>query len=196
MHALTRWWIFYPLVALAAVGLVWLSLGRSWTNEIEPAPQAGRSAGDTLVLDASSLARPETPDAADLVFVVERDETPTGLRVARRAPATQPAPDEKGVRILLAPQAAAPFAGRRVVVEVDLRAIGETTARNLALSLQGEGPSAWVTQPLASLPATIRYELPPGSQTAPAALGLRVVDERTPHSYGVEIVEIRLTPAG
>ncbi len=107
-----------------------------------------------------------------------------------------PSAADRGVRILLTPAAAAAFEGKGAILEIDVRDLGETTAQELAVSLQDFGPVEWRAQALPALPATLRYELPASVLgMPPEAIGLRPVSAALDYVSGVEITGIRARPA-
>lgn len=195
MRFLAKSWILYPIVALAAVGLVTLSLGGRWTDEITPLPQAGSVRDGLVIFAGEALSAPETPEAVDSVHIVREGATVTGLRIASQAGLEEPTPADRGVRILLAPETAERFTGKAVLVQVDVRSIGETTAQRLAVSLQDFGPVEWRSAPLTTLPGTLEFTLPASVLgMPPEAIGLRTVSADRAYNFGVEITEIRLRP--
>ena len=188
--------IFYPLVAIAAFGVILISLRpQFWVRD--PAPAAAELSDGALVYQGDSFNAPQ--DAPSRPFTVVRNfwGTPEALRVAVRVepntPAGDPTPQETGVRLLLTPADAARINGRPATVEVSYRPLAINTSQGLAVSLQGAGPTHWVSTPTPPEPATVRIQLP--AQSDITAIGLRPVDPGVDRVYGVEITRIRVIPS-
>jgi hypothetical protein len=193
---LLRSFLFYPLLALAAAGLIWLSLGPQPWADHSPTPQAGAL--------AKTGARTFGPDALSRIDVgvthlkfSPRKATGAAsalhLAVKPGAP-TRPDASERGARLLLTPDAAATLAGRTLRAEIDVRPMPFATAPFVALSLQGQdGAVVWVEAATAAEPKTLILDLP--AQAAPAALGLYVINPLGNTASAVDIGEIRLVIA-
>ncbi|MBY0569427.1 MAG: hypothetical protein K2P70_19110 [Hyphomonadaceae bacterium] len=187
--------IFYPLVAIAAVGVVLISLRpQFWPRD--PAPAAATLAESALVYDGDSFNSPA--DLPNRPVTVMRNfwGTPEALRVAIRvepnAPEGEPTPDETGARILVTPEDAARINGRPATIEISYGPLAINTTQALAVSLQGAGPTVWVQQPTPPETNTVRFEVP--AQTDVNAIGLRPVDPGVDRVYGLEITRIRVIP--
>lgn len=183
--------IFYPLVAVVAVLLIGASLRpQAWPRT--PTAAAGAMAEGALVLEGEALGAP-APEAAQEVFV-PRDfwGRAQALRIAVKPEQAAPGPSDTGVRVLLAPAAAALLA-RPVVVEVTYSPLPVNAATALAVSAQGEGQAAnWATQALPAQAGVVRFSLP--AAAGATALGLRAITTNTDQTYGVEITRIRIVP--
>lgn len=185
--------LFFPLVALVAVLLIALSARpQSWPKA--PAPVAGQQAGAALVLQGASFDAPQAE--AQQTLNVPRDflGQAQSLRVAVLPNQPAPGANESGVRILLAPSAAVALGGRPVSVVVTYNPLPVNAATGLALSLEGAGPNAWVSQDAPPQHGTLRFELP--ARTEVNAIGLRAISANTGQreAYGLEITRISITP--
>ncbi len=182
--------LFYPLVALAALAVVGLSVRpQSWPRA--PAPVAGEVRGGVLVLERDAFNSPENGPHQSLN--VSRDfwgkaET---LHVAVMPGQAEPTADP-GVRVLVGSEGAQILRGGAVTVEVHYRPQPVNTATGLAVSLQGGTSPVWVTQPMQPQAGVLRYALPadPGA----TAIGLRAISTQQDQLYGVEIVRIVAYP--
>jgi hypothetical protein len=105
-----------------------------------------------------------------------------------------PGAADHGVQILLGPSAAASVAGRPATVLVTYNPLAVNAATGLAVSLQGAGPTVWVTQDAPPQHGTLRFEVP--AQTGVTALGLRAISANANQreAYGLEITRISITP--
>ena len=187
--------IFYPLVAIAAVAVVLISLRpQFWPRD--PAPAAAELSDGALVYSGDSFNTPVDAPARPFTVVRNFWGTPEALRVAIRvepdAPVGAPTPAETGVRILLTPADAARLNGRAATIEVTYRPLAINTAQALAVSLQGAGPTNWVSSPTPPEPSTVRIQVP--AQSDITAIGLRPIDPGVDRVYGVEITRIRVIP--
>lgn len=190
----TDWW-FYPLMALAALGLIVTSLGAS-ILERAATPQAAAREGSSFVFDQHKIAQGARLDDTHVMHVV-RDfgVSAQSVRFAVRPNAPPPTAADTGVQLLLSPADAAALTGRTVDVELQLRRFTITAAGGIALSLQNGGPVTWVITPLpqTSGPMAVRLTAPAGAP--PTALGLRLLTDQTDYNYGAEIRRITITPA-
>lgn len=189
-HWLLHPLVFYPLVAVAALLLVAISLKpQAWPRA--PAAVAGAEVNGALVLAGDALGAPES-DPAQHIFV-DRDfwGRALSLRIAILPRQTAPTPSDTGVRILLAPEAGSALQAG-AVAEVTYNPSAVNAASGLALSLQGADATQWVTATLEPQPGVVRFTLP--AQTNPTALGLRAITSGADQAYGVEITRIRLLP--
>lgn len=183
--------VFYPLVLILAAAVVLFSLRPlDWAKE--PAPQAGEINEGVLVLRGEDFDAPSgSPDQEFNVRRTAFGQAQT-LTIAVLPNMPPPTPAERGVRILLAPEAAALLDNKPVFVDVSYRPLPVNNAPQLAVSLQGISPAEWVIQPLTEQAGVLRFELP--AQFALEAIGLRAISTETDQNYGLEILEIRVTP--
>lgn len=184
--------LLYPALALAAVALIFLSL-RPDLGIMTTSAQAGRYEEGVVVLEGEALAHPEV--SPGMFAHVARDGLgrPIGLRVAAAPDQGEPDGEDRGVRILLTPEAAARLPAGPAIVEVLVRPVPVTTAPALAVSLQGEGPVAWARQDLPPEPRVVRFAAPSGAGMS--AVGLRPISAYADYNYGFEIGRIRILPA-
>ncbi|MBI1251482.1 MAG: hypothetical protein GC189_08425 [Alphaproteobacteria bacterium] len=185
-----RWWIFYPLAALAAALFIVASMGPGLIAA-EPRPVFGRIEESALVLDGESLSHPRP--SPDTVFHIARNArwAPVGLRVATLEGAG-PIGAGQGLRIILAPERAAELAGRPLRVQVAIRSVPVTTAEALAVGVDRGAEVQWSTQPTTQLEGVLTYAFPAASG-GPIAIALRPETTLTGYHYGVEIAAIRIT---
>lgn len=186
--------LFYPLVALiAALAIAVSAKPLSWPRE--PAPAATQQAGGTLVLAGNAFSAP-APDPQQNLHIMRTflGEART-LRIAVLPNQGAPGPDDRGVRILLNREDAAFLNSRPATVLVAYDPLAVNAATGLAVSLEGAGPTQWVTQTASPQPATLRFEVP--AQTDVNAIGLRTINgnaSRQTEAYGLEITRISVTP--
>lgn len=184
--------IFYPLIILIAAAAILASLEpQNWTRL--PAPVSSQRNGDSLVWSGMAFNSPDVGPEQRLT--VQRDlwGNAQSLRVAVIPHAPAPTPDQQGVRVLLSADDAAALAGKRVSVEVTYAPLPVNAAQGLAVSLQGASRTAWVSHDAPSPPqGALRFELP--AQSAPQAIGLRVLSWGQDQNYGLEITRIQMTP--
>jgi hypothetical protein len=183
--------VFYPLAFILAVLAITVSLKpQAWPRE--PAPVAAANRQGVLVFSGAAFDSPE--GGPDQNFTVSRDYwgRPQALRIAVHPDTPPPTPADRGVRLLLTPQDAAALEGRPLRVEVSYNALPVNQAHGLAVSVQGAGQTAWVSQDLPTQNATIRFDLP--AQSNVNALGLRALNEGAEEAFGLEITRIRVTP--
>jgi hypothetical protein len=185
--------IFYPLVALLAVLVIAISLRpQSWPRA--PAPTAAAAAdGPTLVFQGNSFNAPDVV-AADQNIYVPRNflGQPQSLHIAVLPEHTAPTPAERGARILLTARDAQHLEGRSVTVEVSYNPLPVNAASGLAVSLQGQGPVAWVSRPAEAETGVLRFDLP--AARGVNAIGLRAIAQGNEQAHGLEITRIRVTP--
>ena len=183
-----RDWIFYPLVALIAAGLIVVSFGGALFAR-PPAPQDGQNLNGALVFSPAMLARIEPGPAP--TFSPRTAGQPTALRVATRAGAGDLTEATPSARLLLTPAAAQTFSGKPLAVEILVRPIPTSTAPELAVGLVAGGVVTWARQPLGPDPALLSFTFP--SPTAPIeAIALYPVNPFPERTLGVEIGEIRV----
>jgi hypothetical protein len=184
--------VFYPLALLIGAFVIVVSLQpQAWPRE--PAPVAATRVGEWLVFQGEAFNSPSV-DAQQQEMTVPRDffGRARALNIAQKPSAPLPTPEDQGARILLSPEDAAALAGRPVTIEVSYNPLPINAATGLAVSLRGEGPSAWVSQPAPPQSATLRFQLP--AQSSVSAIGLRALSDGTDQAYGLEITRIRLAP--
>lgn len=184
--------IFYPLVILIAAAAILASLEpQNWTRS--PAPVMSQRNGPSLVWSGVAFNSPDVGPEQRLT--VERDlwGNAQSLRIAVVPHAAQPASDEQGVRVLLSADDAAAIGGRPVTVAVTYTPLPVNAASGLAVSLQGADATEWVQHDAPSPPqGALTFELP--AQSAPQAIGLRVLSGGQDENYGLEITRIQITP--
>lgn len=193
MRFLFRWWIFYPLAAIAAVALVVLSLGPALLAT-DPRPMVGSMDGAALVLEGEDLAHPE--GAPETVHYVARNAAwqATGLRVAVLPDLGPVKATETGVRVILAPEAAVGLGSGPFRVEVSIAPVPVTTAPQLAVALD-RGEPEWQTQPVSVVQNVITYAFPAADAgLLISGIGIRPVAMLNDYNYGVEIRSIRIIP--
>jgi hypothetical protein len=183
--------IFYPLALLFAAFVIAVSLKpQSWPRP--PAPVAGELAEGSIVFRGSGFNAPDVGAEQEMFVVRDLWGRPQGMRIAEKPGQPPPTPTEKGARILLTTEQAAMINQRPVTIEVSYNPLPVNAASGLAVSLQGNTPSAWVSQPAPPQPATLRFELP--AQIAVNAIGLRALSDQDDQAYGLEITRVRVTP--
>jgi hypothetical protein len=185
--------IFYPLLALAAAGLILLSLGPGRGAPLTPSAQAGVETADSVVFGPKSLVGIDAGDRHAIFAPRNGAGQAKSLHIAVNLGAPAPSPDNRGARLLLAPEAAARIAGQAVDVSLALAPMPFATAPKIAVSLQaGEGPVGWsiVDVPTEAKSVTVRL----AAVAAPQAIGLYVVNPLQNGAVAVEIREIRATP--
>jgi hypothetical protein len=183
--------IFYPLAAVFAVLVIAISLQpQAWPRD--PAPVQAERAGEWLVIQGAGFNSPEGAAAQEMTVVRDVLGRAQTLRIAERGGQTPPTPTDNGVRVLLSPEDAAALAGRPLTVEVSYNPLSMNSATALAVSLRGDGPSAWVSQEAPPQPATLRFRLP--AQSSVNAIGVRALSDLDDQAYGLEITRIRITP--
>lgn len=193
MNFFMRPLIFFPLAICAALLIIAFGL------EPQRRPRAahpvdGTMEGQTLVLEGDALGAPSP--SPDQHLTVHRSfwGEPESISIAVLPNQPDPTPAERGVRILLSPEAAMRLQDQPVIVEVTYTPLGVNPASGLAVSLQGIAPADWVIAPIPPEPSTARFELPP--QIAIDAIGLRAMSENNEAAHGLRITGIRITPAG
>ena len=183
--------IFYPLVALAAVLVIGISLKPQGLPH-DPAPVTPPVVEGALVIEGTAFNSPD--DSPEQHMTVARDfwGRAQTLRIAVLPNMPPPTPAETGARVLLTPESAALIDDKPVTVEIAYSPMAFNAASGLAVSLQGIGPAEWVIRPLDPQPGTVRFELP--AQFAVNAIGLRAMTTGSDQAYGVEITRIRVMP--
>jgi hypothetical protein len=184
--------IFYPLVLLIAAGAIFASLEpQNWMRR--PAPTPSQHHGASLIWSGAAFNSPDVSSEQYLTVARDLWGNAQSLRIAVIPNAASPAPEEKGVRVLLSADDAQALNGRPVTVEVSYNPLPVNAASGLAISLQGASPTAWVSHDAPSPPqGALRFELP--AQTSPQAIGLRVLSGGQDQNYGLEITRIQVTP--
>jgi hypothetical protein len=189
MHPL----IFYPLAAILAVLVIAISARpQSWPRT--PAPVGGQTAGAALVLTQASFDAPTSDPDQNLTVTRNFLGQAQALRLAVQPNKIGPSAADHGIQILLAPTAAAALAGSPATIVVTYNPLAVNAATGLAVSLQGAGPNAWVTQNAPPQHGTLRFEVP--AQARVNAVGLRAIstNENQREAYGLEITRISITP--
>lgn len=186
--------VFYSLAAILAAAIIALGLSPDrWP--LRPAAQSGRIVGSSIVLDGAALSAPAA-SPEQVFYVVWDGQGPRSLRIAVTPNRPLPTSADRGTRILLSREAAERLNNKAVVLEITYRPLPVLTAYELAVSLQGSGPTEWVVGRLGVEPDSLgrlRLQLPPQSEID--SLGLRVISDNVEWNYGAEIQEISLTPA-
>ncbi len=183
--------VFYPLAGLLAALVIALSIQpQAWPRPA--APVAGEVDGRFLVLRRAAFDTPR-PAPGQYVTVTRNlwGQAQT-LRIAQMPSQTPPTPAEAGVQIVLEEAQAAHIRSGAVTVEVSYRPLPVNPASGLAISLQGGGPTTWVSQSAPPQAATLRFNLP--AQPGATAIGLRALSEGEDQAYGLEITRIRVSP--
>jgi len=183
--------IFYPLALVLAAFFIVVSLQPQAWPRAPAAVQAERD-GEWLVIRGAGFNSPEGAAGQEMTVVRDFWGQPQTLRVAERGGQSPPAASDNGVRVLLSPEDAAALAGKPLTVEVSYNPLSVNSATRLAVSLRGDEPSAWVSQPAAPQPATLRFRLP--AQSSVNAIGVRALSDLDDQAYGLEITRIRITP--
>ena len=188
-----RAFIFYPLAALAAASAVCASLGPN-LFPATPGPQAGVVEGHALVFRPNALTRFEIEDTQ--TAYVSRDDfwRPEGVQIATRSTQLEPSPADTGARLALEPAQAAALAGKALIVQVKVRPLPYTSATALAAAVETSGPMKWVVQKLPADPATLTFRFPAEEGATPDAIGFWPSSTTKDYDYGVEILEVRITP--
>ncbi len=190
----TDWW-FYPLIVLAAGGLISASLGGDAFDRAATPQHAASRSGAELVYGPHELARGTRVDADHVRYVV-RDfgVSARAVRFAVKPDRPAPGPDTKGVTLLLDQAETAPLAGKPVRVVLLLRRFTVTAAGGIAISLQNGGPVTWVTASLPAESGEVTIDLPALAGAAPTALGVWLLSDRSDFNYGTEFSRITLKP--
>ncbi|MES1156559.1 MAG: hypothetical protein ABUL73_02160 [Alphaproteobacteria bacterium] len=183
--------VFYPLAILFAAGLILISLApQAWPRA--PELQAGEIQNGAVVLETGAFTAPATGDGQSLYVTRDIWGDARYLHIAVEPNRGNPTPGEQGVRILLKPATAALLQNRPVTLEVTYNPVAVNAATGLAASLEGDGPSNWVSQSIAAQTTTVRFQLP--ARATVDAIGLRAISTEQDQAYGVEIVRIRAIP--
>lgn len=191
----TDWW-FYPLLAIVAAALIFVSLGADAFDR-DGAPQKGVREGDAFIYGPAALAGGVDPMNGHLRHVV-RDfgVSARAVRIGVQPGRGQPAPNATGALLQIDPADAAALAGRPVRVEITFRRISVTTAQGLATSLQNGGPVFWSGGPIPQENGVMAFDLPAQPGGPLKGLGIWVISDKTDYNYGVEITRVMLKPAG
>lgn len=183
--------LFYPLAILFAVFVIGLSLQpQAWPRT--PAPISAAQAGGALVLEGAAFNSPAPAPEQNLTVTRDFFGQARTLRIAVHPRQPVPAPQEQGVRILLSEAGAAQLSRARLRVEVSYVPLPVNTADGLAVSVQGGGPTQWVSLPAPDEGGTLRFDVQgrPGAN----AIGLRALSGAEGQAFGLEITRIRITP--
>jgi hypothetical protein len=184
---------FYPLVAVLAALVIAVSVKPlEWPREA--AAVAGERVGSGIVLAGPAFATP-APDRQQNLYVSRNFlGQPRALRIAVAPNQAAPGLNDRGVRILLTPEAAAELNGRPVTIVVTYNPLAVNAATGLAVSLEGAGPTQWISETAPPQHLALRFEAP--AQTAITAIGLRTINanREQPEAYGLEITRISITP--
>jgi hypothetical protein len=194
MNVLFRWYLFYPLAAVAAALIILVSLGPA-ILPADPRPVAGRVKGNAVLLAGDDLAHPNP--SPQTVHFVQRDAAwrATALRVAVRPRLGPAKPNEAGLQILLSQASAARLGRGPVRIEVMTASVPVTTATHLAIGLPHGSETEWQTKPVSVGDNMIAYDFAPRSSGALiTAVGVRPVSIPDDYNYGVEIRGIRIIP--
>jgi hypothetical protein len=180
--------LFYPLAILIAAFVIAVSLQpQAWPRDAA-AVEAARD-GEWLVFQGEAFDSPAADPRQEMTVVRDFWGRARVLRIAKQGASS---PDERGVRILLAPQDAAALSGRPLIAEVSYNPSAVNAASGLAVTLEGESTSVWISQDAPPQPATLRFRLP--AQNAVNAIALRAIASDDDQAYGLEITRIRLMP--
>jgi hypothetical protein len=146
------------------------------------------------VLDQASFNAPAGDPGQTLYVTRDYLGQPQTLRIAVLPNQGAPGASDRGVRILLTPDAAASLNGRAATIVVTYNPLAVNAATGLAVSTQGAGPTQWVTQATPPQHAALRFEVP--AQAEVSAIGLRAVNSNTRQgeAFGLEITRISITP--
>lgn len=183
--------LFYPLALLAAALIIFIGVQpQRWPRP--PAPVSGDATDNGLMLSGAALGTPAPGPRQSMNVTRDFLGRAQSLSIAVPPEQPSPGPSDTGVRILLAPGAAARIENRPTLVEVAYEPLPFNGAEALAVSLQGDAPPYWATQPLTEEPGRLQFELPP--QTSISAIGLRAIAAPPDIAFGVTILEVRVVP--
>jgi len=183
--------VFYPLAIVGAALIILFGLEpQKWPRE--PRPVSGDMQGGALILGAAAFDAPSASPEQHMMVTRDFWGAPLALRISVLPDMPEPTPAERGVRIMLTPEAAAIMEDRAVAVEVAYNPLNINPATGLAVSLQGIAPADWVTQPLAAQPGIVRFELP--ASFAIDAIGFRAISANNDQAYGLEITSVKIEP--
>lgn len=185
--------LFYPAALVLAVLII--AFGAQPQKWPRPAaPVAGIVSNGALVLQRDAFSTPDRGPEQNMMVVRDFLGRAQSLRIGVLPNQQQPSPAEHGVRILLTPDSATAIAARPVIVEVSYTPFAFNGAEALAVSIQGAGPTHWVSQPIAPQAGQLRFDLP--AQTDVSAIGLRaIMPGEIDKAYGLEITQVRVRPA-
>jgi hypothetical protein len=189
-----RWYLFYPLAALVAAGVVLISFGPALIPDSGPRWVQGTISQNALALEGEDLSAPRT--AANMVYFVPRDANwrASGLRVAVRPGEGGVGAQERGVRILLAPQASEWLGTGPLRVQVTTSPLPLSAAAQLAFGLERGERTDWSAKPIAPIRDTLEFDFP-GGQERVRSFALRPVSDSDDANRGVEIRAIRVMRA-
>lgn len=185
--------IFYPLVAVLAALVIAISVRpQSWPRA--PAPVGGQSAGGALVLAQTSFDAPTSDPDQNLYVTRNFWGQAQALRIAIHPNMSALGAEDRGVQILLTPNAAANLSDHPATIVVNYNPLAVNAATGLAVSLQGAGSTVWSVQPAPPQHGALRFEVP--AQTGVNAIGLRAMSSNANQreAYGLEITRISITP--
>ncbi|HRE43097.1 MAG TPA: hypothetical protein PKY87_03915 [Terricaulis sp.] len=193
MNFFMRPLLFFPLAIIAAGLIVVIGLEpQRWARAAHAVD--GAMEGQTLILTGEAFDAPSPSPEQHVKVHRSFWGVPKSFSIAVLPNQPEPTPAERGVRLLLSPEAAAALQDRPVIVEVDYNPLNMNTASGLAVSLQGIAPADWVIQEISAQTGSVRFELP--AQFAVDAIGLRAMSHNDDQAYGLEITSIRITPSG
>jgi len=183
--------VFYPLAILFAAFVIFVSVKpQAWPRA--PAPVTAQVEDGALVFAGAGFNSPDTGPEADVFVTRDFWGRAQSLRIAQKRGQPAPTAAQHGARILLQPEQAAMLANRPVTVEVTYNPLPVNAASSLAVSLEGDAPIQWASQPSPPQPNTLRFELP--AQAGVSALGFRAISNEPDQAYGLEITRVRVTP--
>jgi len=183
-----RDWIFYPLIALAAAGMIALSFGPApWRPA--PAAQAGDRQEGALVFTPDALEQIEPRGAVTSVSYA--GWSPTAVRIATPPGQGEPGAATPAARLQLSADAGQALAGKALIVELLVRPVPLSTAPNLAVAITRGGAQSWARTEIGAEPAlvTFKFEAAPGPVEAIALYPINPSQDRP---LSVEIGEIRV----
>jgi hypothetical protein len=188
--------LFYPIAAVLAAGLIAISLGASWLSPAVAA-QAGKIADGALVFDGAALAKSEGGIGLDTFIVRNNLSQPIGLRIGAAGAAAAPTPDDKGVRLILAPTAVDSLGPGPIVLELKTKPLPFNGAPTLFVSAQTEpaAPVQWLSAPVPTGDEPIKLQLTLQPNAKLASIGLQPANPAGAESFSVEVVELRLSRA-
>jgi len=184
---LTIPWLFYPVAVIVAALLIAGGLRPEWPAPHYPTIAASRL-GPTFVLHAEALANVQAGNQHYTYVDADEQGVPIGVRIARRSDTLAQA--AQGALFALSPGDVAALAGKPCTLEIFYRPLPITTAASI--SVKWDGSANFVRLPIEPREGVVRLQLPAGEIGA----GLRITPEidLADYHYGVELVEVRITP--